>query len=71
MDPKLAKVKTKQDKPVIVIIECKQYRILNSMNEKLIEYNVNGEYEAYNDLLDYIEENYTPIGHQPNIYFRR
>jgi len=76
MDPKLLdrqfkKIKVTQDRPVKVIIECTEYRILTSMNKKLIEYNVNGEYEAYNALLDYIEENYTPIGHQSNVYYRR
>jgi hypothetical protein len=71
MDPKLARVSIKKDKLVKVIIECKEYKILNSMNDKLIEYNNAGEYEAYNDLIDYIEENYTPIGHMSNIYYRK
>ena len=70
MNPKLAKISLKKDKPVIVIIELKEYRILSSMNEKLIEYNNAGEYEAYNNLLDYIEGNYEPLMYVPNIYYR-
>ena len=70
MDPRLAKTNIKKDKQVLVIIELKEYKILSSMNEKLIEYNNAGEYEAYNDLLDYIQDNYKLLRHIPNIYYR-
>jgi hypothetical protein len=57
------------ERKVKVIIECQEYSIPKSTNDKLTDLQNNGDYDSFNKLLHEIRETYTAGRSMSNIYY--
>ena len=59
----------RKERNVKVIIECQEYSIPKSTNDKLIDLQNSGDYDDFNKLLYEIKETYTAGRSMSNIYY--